>query len=193
MGRKRGAALSRGDVLHAAIALVEEHGADALGINRVARALGIQPPSLYHHVASQEELMRQVAIEGWRQLGAALADRPKSAEPRTGIAALARNFRGFVTRHPGWYQLMSTTPLAQADPEFAPVSAAMMRDFAAALAPYGIEGVEVVHAVRMLRATLHGFVLLELGGQFGMPHPAEESFEWLIEHLIAMLERRRQG
>lgn len=191
MGRKRGAALSREDVIQAAIACIAAEGPHALGINRVARALGIQPPSLYHHVASNEELIRLVTIEGWRQLGIALADRSAAIDPTAGIAALARTFRRFVIDHPAWYQVMSETRLAQDDADFMPVAARIMEDFAEALAPFGVTGAEVVHTVRMLRATLHGFVLLELSGQFGMPFDSDESFEWAVEHLNAMLARRQ--
>lgn len=190
MGRKRGAALGREDVIQAAIACIAAEGPGALGIKRVAQALGIQPPSLYHHVANNEELVRLVTIEGWRQLGVDLADRPKAADPRAGIVALARTFRRFVADHPGWYQVMSETRLAHNDAEFLPVASRIMQDFAEALAPFGIEGAEVVHTVRMLRASLHGFVLLELSGQFGMPFAADESFEWMVERLIAVLDRR---
>lgn len=172
---------------------LDAEGPGALGVKRVAQALGIQPPSLYHHVANNEELVRLVTIEGWRQLGNSLADRPRAATPRAGIEALARTFRRFVTDHPGWYQVMSETRLAQDDAEFMPVAGRIMQDFAEALAPFGISGSEVVHTVRMLRASLHGFVLLELGGQFGMPFAADESFQWMVERLIGMLDRGARG
>lgn len=190
MGRKRGAALSREDVIRAAIACLSEEGPGALGINRVARALGIRPPSLYHHVASNEDLARLVAIEGWRQLGVDLADRPGASDPGASIVALATAFRRFVSDHPAWYQVMSETRLGQEDPEFHPVASAIMQDFAQALAPYGLLGDEVVHAVRMLRATLHGFVSLELSGQFGMPYNVDESFQWILAQVTTTLAGR---
>jgi len=193
MGRKRGVALGREDVIQAAIACVDAEGPGALGIKRVAQALAIQPPSLYHHVSNNEELVRLVTIEGWRQLGNALADRPQAATPRAGIEALAWTFRRFVTEHPGWYQVMSETRLPQDDADFIPVATRIMQDFAEALAPFGISGSAVVHTVRMLRASIHGFVLLELSGQFGMPYAADESFQWMVERLVGMLERESRG
>lgn len=188
MGRRPGAPLSRDQVIEAAIRCIAEEGPGALGINRVARALAIRPPSLYHHVASNEDLARQVAIEGWRRLAAGMADRPSPADPGASIAALAATYRRFVQEHPGLYQVMSETPL-HADPEFHPVGSAIMEDFARVLAPYGLHGDAVVHAVRMLRAALHGFVTLEQSGQFGMPQSVDESFQWLVAHLDGLLER----
>lgn len=181
MGRKPGAALGREDVLRAALDCVAAEGPQALGINRVARQLGIRPPSLYHHVESNEALARLVAIEGWRQLEVALSEGLEA-----GIAALAQAFRRFVAASPGLYRVMSETPLS-AEPAFEPVATQLMQRFATTLAPYGLSGEALVHAVRMLRATLHGFVLLELGGQFGMPTAVDASFEWMVQRLTAML------
>jgi AcrR family transcriptional regulator len=180
--------LTLDDVVEAAIACLTEGGSKALGINNVARVLGIRPPSLYHHVASNEDLLQRVAIEGWRRLGAAMAERPSAPDPRASIQALAKAFRRFVSDHPSLYEVMSGTPLTDV-PEFEPIASAIMQDFARVLATYGLQGDEVVHAVRMMRASLHGFVLLEQTGQFGMPQSIEESFDWLIAHLDLSLER----
>ena len=53
-------ALDRAAVVAAGLALVQEEGADALGINRLARKLGIKPPSLYNHVKSGEDLANRI-------------------------------------------------------------------------------------------------------------------------------------
>lgn len=188
MGRKPGAPLSREQVIETAIRCIADEGPGALGINRVARALDIRPPSLYHHVASNEDLARLVAIEGWRRLAARMTDRPASADPGASIEALASTYRRFVSDHPGLYRVMNETPLND-DPEFHPVGFAIMQDFTQVLGRYGLHGDDVVHAVRTLRAALHGFVLLEQSGQFGMAQSIEESFAWLIAHFRRMLAR----
>jgi hypothetical protein len=47
-------------------------------------------------------------------------------------------------------------------------------------AGYGITGSDAVDAARFVRSTLHGFVSLELGGGFGLPHSADTSFQRLV-------------
>ncbi len=49
MGRPKGQALSVAVIVEAAIACLEREGDSALGVNRIARLLGIQPPSMYKH------------------------------------------------------------------------------------------------------------------------------------------------
>ncbi len=57
---------------------------------------------------------------------------------------------------------------------------------------YGFEGIEGVHAVRGLFATIHGFIMLEQAGHFGMPIGIDESYEWLIKHYVTALNENRQ-
>ena len=49
MGRPKGQTLSVAVIVAAAIACLEREGDSALGVNRIARLLGIQPPSMYKH------------------------------------------------------------------------------------------------------------------------------------------------
>ena len=49
--------LSRDRVLHAAVALADAGGVDALSMRRLAQELGVVPMALYKHVASKDELL----------------------------------------------------------------------------------------------------------------------------------------
>ena len=59
----------------------------------------------------------------------------------------------------------------------------------AVLAGYGLSGDDAVHATRVLRAALHGFVTLEASGGFGMPQDTAVSYEYLIRTLDESLAR----
>jgi len=48
---------------------------------------------------------------------------------------------------------------------------------------YRIEGSDMIDAVRMLRATLHGFVSLEASGGFGLPQSVDATFIRLVDAL----------
>ena len=64
--------LTRQDVIEAAIACIEKEGTSALGVNRVARELGIKPPAIYKHLQGNAELKKAVALEIYRLLFAEL-------------------------------------------------------------------------------------------------------------------------
>lgn len=54
---KRRGALSRERVCRKAIQLADKHGLEAVSMRRLARALGVEAMSLYHHVANKDEVL----------------------------------------------------------------------------------------------------------------------------------------
>lgn len=53
----RRAPLSRDRVLHAAVALADDTGIEALSMRKLAQELGVVPMALYKHVANKEQLL----------------------------------------------------------------------------------------------------------------------------------------
>jgi len=47
---------------------------------------------------------------------------------------------------------------------------------------------EAIHLVRVIRSAPHGFVSLELGGGFGIPLFIDESFDLLVDSIVAAIE-----
>ena len=61
----------------------------------------------------------------------------------------------------------------------------------AVLAAWGFAGDEVLRQVRVVRSASHGFVAIEAEGGFGLALDLEESFDLLLDTLVAGLERSR--
>ena len=88
-------ALSRTDVLHAALAILDEYGLGDLTMRRLATSLGIQPGALYWHFASKQALLGAIADE---ILGA--VDGPVPAgDWDTRITELAHRLRAALLAH----------------------------------------------------------------------------------------------
>jgi hypothetical protein len=96
------------------------------------------------------------------------------------LTAVATAYRGFATEHPGRYTALERGPALGADPDEmqAPVNAVI-----AALRGYGLTGDDEIHAVRVIRAALHGFLSLELSGGFALGLDLEETFARLVATL----------
>ena len=56
-----------------------------------------------------------------------------------------------------------------------------------------MRGSEVAHAMRRLRSLGHGFTSLEVAGAFKGTVDRDQSFAWLTESFISMLENQRDG
>lgn len=101
---KRGA-LTRHDIGIAALAVIDEEGAEALTVRRIAAKLGIQAPSLYTHVTGKDDILELVTEiinadipalelhpENWRDslLGWARTYREAFAKHPNAVAIIAR-------------------------------------------------------------------------------------------------------
>ena len=161
-------------VVSAAARLADADGLEAVSVARLAAELGVQPPSLYAHVAGLDDLRRRLAIRGTRELAVVL----QAAAAR----AVADAYRAYALGHPGTYAALQRAP-AESDVE-AVTSARQLVDLVlAVLRGYGLERDDAVHAARIVRSALHGFVALELAGGFAIPLDLDESFSRLIDVL----------
>ena len=169
--------------------VVEEAGevADDLGLDNLTMAaiaprLGVTVPSLYKHVAGMNALQRLVSIRAKAEIGDVLARATAGKSGSQALAGLAHAYRAWAKKHPGRYATVLRAPDSD-DLEDVAVSRDALEIIFAALSSYGLEGDDEINAVRMLRATLHGFVTLELASAFGMPNDVELSFDLLIAGL----------
>ncbi|HEY9768769.1 MAG TPA: TetR/AcrR family transcriptional regulator [Coleofasciculaceae cyanobacterium] len=85
--------LTRKNVIEAAIACIEK-GASALGVNRVAKKLGIKPPAIYKHLQGNAQLKKAVALAIYKLYFAQL--RQKTANIKEPLALLKAG--GFASR-----------------------------------------------------------------------------------------------
>ena len=186
MGRKAGISLD--DVVDAAAAIADRERLETASLSAVARELGIKTPSLYNHVDGVDGLLRRLALRGSSVL---LDDLRRAIGDRRGAEALrtvASVYRDFVTRHPGLYESFLPAPRQEDDPELYEALAEPVFVIAEVLLDMGIPQNEVIHSIRALRATLHGFVDLEAKDGFGMPVDIDESFDAAVDLMISGIE-----
>jgi AcrR family transcriptional regulator len=169
------AGLSRAVIAADAAECADENGWDQLTCAAVATRYGVRQPSLYKHVAGLGELRRDVSVLSARELHQELT---------------AAAYRRFAKEHPGRYQACVIAP-ASDDIEYQQVAAAVVGTIAAVLRGYGLEGDDAIHAIRGLRALMHGFVSLEAAGGFALPQDLDESYRRLVEGFAGSLGAER--
>jgi AcrR family transcriptional regulator len=139
------------EIVAAARTLLHTEGLEALTVGRIAKALGIKPPSLYKHFAGKREIEAVLIAE-------ALTSQAEALEAaQDDLATLAAAYRSWALEHPQLYRLLTERPLP--------------RD----LLPKGLEGRAAAPLLRaapdpdIARASwgfMHGMVMLELAGRF---------------------------
>ncbi|HYY10650.1 MAG TPA: TetR-like C-terminal domain-containing protein, partial [Kineosporiaceae bacterium] len=138
-----------------------------------------------------DDLQRGITVLALGELRERLAAAALGRAGGDALRALAAAYREYAREHPGRYAATLRAP-APDDDEHGRAAAAVVDVVFAVLRGYGLEGDGLVHATRILRSSLHGFVALEAGGGFGLPDSVDETFARLVEGLDAALRGRRE-
>ncbi|MCU0536075.1 MAG: TetR/AcrR family transcriptional regulator [Hydrococcus sp. Prado102] len=181
--------LTQQDVIEAAIACIEKEGESALGVNRVARELGIKPPAIYKHFNGNAELRKAVALaiyrrffENFRQKTANLSE--ASAFLKTGGLAT----RDFARSHPGLYRVMTQFQLQPDDPQSASVIKETQNFLKVVLNSEDLTETKLIDIMRMANAAIVGFIALEQSGLLTLSRSTDESFEVMLDALFVAIE-----
>lgn len=184
------AGLSREAVTRIALDLVDAGGTTGfadLTLAKVAAEAGVATPSLYKHVGSLAALRREVAVTAARDLRAELVDRTLGRSGPDAMRAVAHAMRDYAHARPGRYAAVQVAPDPD-DPEDAELAAAaadVVGLLVAVLRGFALPEDRAVDAVRAVRAGVHGYVTLELGGGYRLPQDLDRSFAVLVEMLVA--------
>jgi hypothetical protein len=120
-----------------------------------------------------------------RQITATFAEAVMGRSRDEAVEALMRAYRSFVKAHPGRYELVPADPLHH--PGMAGAAAAMLGAFAAVMRGYDLDEADSTHAIRRLRAAVHGFVDLEARGGFGLTVDVEATFDQVVLMVLRSL------
>lgn len=179
------AGLTPESVVDAALAVIDDSGADALTLTAIAGRTGVASPSLYKHVAGLAELRTLVAIRVLDEITAALTTAALGRSGGDAVGALLHAYRDYAVSHPARYAVVPADPLH--DPQLAEAAGRQLAVIFAVLRGWGIEGPDAVHTTRGLRALAHGFAHIESAGGFGLAEDVDESFRRIAEAFVTAL------
>jgi AcrR family transcriptional regulator len=156
--------LTRERALSRAVALADAEGIAALSMRKLARALGVEAMSLYHHVASKDEI-----LDGMMDMVFAEIELPSAAtEWKAAMRQRAQSARAAMTRHPWAIGLMGSRSAA---------GPATLRHHDAVLGCCRAAGFTVqmaAHAFSLIDSYVYGFVLQEVNLPFDDDSNLEE-------------------
>ena len=107
MARPTTPLLSRASIVAAALETIDADGVDGLSMRRLAARLGVSGPSLYHHVASKDEILDAIVehINGQIRLDDAGPDW------ETALTSYAYQLRGVLVEHPHVIEFLALRPV----------------------------------------------------------------------------------
>ena len=170
-------------VTEAGARTADELGYGRLSMGVVAERLGVRTPSLYAYVGGLADLAHRVAVLATTELGDAIRDATQGRAGPDALAAAAGALRHWVTDHPGRYAATLEARPAGPDDPLTAANDRLLRAFEAVLYGYRLRPEDQVHALRLVRSALHGFVSLEGAGGFRYETDVSDSFTWLVTAL----------
>jgi AcrR family transcriptional regulator len=177
----------RAELVHAAVAILDEDGPDALQTRKIAGAAGTSTMAVYTHFGGMPALIAAVADEGLRQFDVALT-MPPTSDPVADLMATGIAYRRYAIERPHMYRLMFgstsahginapahdllTLTVAEINdhyPSFAHVVRGVHRCMLAGRITAGSasDDATVVAVAAQFWSSIHGFVMLELAGFYG--------------------------
>jgi AcrR family transcriptional regulator len=175
------AGLSRDAVVALAVEVLDADPHVPVTLAAVAGRAGVAVPSLYKHVRSLDELRDAVAVVGVSQLADAVADAVAGLTGAAAFRAAGWAIRADARAHPGLYLASQPAPGRAASPDLLAAGERAVALLAGVVRRDGMPAAREVDAVRIARAAVHGFVLLEAAGGFGLPDDVDASFDRLLD------------
>jgi len=87
-------------IVHAARALLERDGAQAVSMRRVADTVGITPMAIYRHFPDREALLQRISDDSFAEIAQQWAAFPRKGTPLARLLAVHRNYLDYALAHP---------------------------------------------------------------------------------------------
>ncbi len=182
------------DVIEAAITCLDKEGESALGVNRVARELGIKPPAIYKHLNGNAELRKAVVLKIWRQFLNFCAEKTQDVGKASKLfKAGGHATRKFAKLYPARYKVMMQYQLHPTDKDAGVIIKEALSWFQQGIQGYDLTENQLIDAMRMVNAAVYGFISVEQVGMMTFERSTDESYEIMLDALIVGIEYIRSG
>jgi AcrR family transcriptional regulator len=155
--------LSRDRVIDAAIQVMDAEGLDSVSMRRVAREVGVEAMSLYHHVRDKDDLLLGICDRVMSHF-----DFPEEqGDWEYRCRAGARAWRQLLQRHPDLMRLFAEShgPVPRSTGSLRPTEFALRL-----LREIGLSDRDTVQAFHAIGGYIQGFVMMEGGSIKGGGH-----------------------
>ncbi len=160
-------------LLEAARRLIAERGPAGFTLSDAAKLAGVSPAAPYRHFKDRQALLREVAIQGFGELGRRLGA-AAAAGGKTGFLAMGHAYLAFAREEPAYYAAMfntghpGVTPTGN-DPGFAALERAVGQHLGST------DPAKVRGAALLVFALTHGLASLtapdSIAAPGGIPNP----------------------
>ncbi len=154
--------LTKDDVITAASGIADKHGLDHVTLKAVAETLGIRTPSLYNHIGSLDDLLRDIAHRGMREMNAGMTQAAIGTAGGEAVQAVSLAYFDYLIAHPGVYETIQWEQW-HGDAETAEIFGEYRSLLEKVITSCGVKGADTGAVIDLLTGFLHGYSTLQLG------------------------------
>lgn len=190
----RGTAVPRERIVEEALRIVTHEGPEGITIRALAQRLGLSAGSIYSHFRSKDELLQQVAAQGFEMLMKEAIGAAELADPREAMLEGGRRYLAFAMQHPALYRLMfEEVDLARfrAEP-LTPVPGRALYDlyrdlYSRAVEAGAIRDIDPEMQTLIGWSAVHGFAMLALSGRLPPPRMPDAELAQIRDAFLGVM------
>jgi AcrR family transcriptional regulator len=190
----RGTAVPRERIVEEALHIVTHEGSEGVTIRALAQRLGLSAGSIYTYFRSKDELLQQVAAQGFQRLMASAVGAVELTDPREAMIEGGRRYLAFAMENPALYRLMfEEVDLAsfRADASVPAPGRALYdlyRDlYSRAVEAGTIRDVDPELQTLIGWSAVHGFAMLALAGRLPPPRMPDAEMAQIRDAFLGMI------
>lgn len=158
-------------VIQAASDIADKEGLNKVSLKIVAEKLNIRTPSLYNHIESLDDLLREVAHSGMRAMNDQMSQAAVGTSGDTAIKAISAAYFSFMIAHPGVYETVQWA-VWHGSSETAELFDNYKSLFVKLILSCKLKTRNTDEILNLLIGVLHGCTTLQLGKAFTNPEDA---------------------
>ena len=181
--RKMNMRVTKAEVIKTASDMADRNGLHNVSLKAIAENLGIRTPSLYNHIGSLDELLREIAHSGMRTMNEKMI---RAAIGKTGDSALklvAVEYLNYMIEHPGVYEIIQWANWNGTE-ETAAINNEYISLLNAFIIPYNLEIESSREVLNMITGFIHGYTTLQLRYAFSNPDKVRKELSEAIDTLL---------
>ena len=179
--------LNREIILYKAIDIINRRGYQQLSFTILASELGVKPPAMFKHYENLDALKQNLALHGLKMLKQSLQDVVTGRSGEQALTALCHAYRDFAKSNKSVYQAIQPSFFLK-NKEVEQAAMQLMGIMMRVLKGFKIAEQNYIHPLRIIRSSLHGFVVMETEFHFGTPGSIDKSFEAQIRALLFVVK-----
>lgn len=170
-------------VIQAASDIADKEGLNKVSLKIVAEKLSIRTPSLYNHIAGLDDLLREVAHNGMREMNDQMIRAAVGCSGDTAIKAISTAYIRFMIAHPGVYETIQWA-VWHGSSETSEIFDNYKSLLVKLILSCNLKKQNTDEILNLLIGVLHGYSTMQLGKALMNP---EEAIEGLMDTIDTVL------